>query len=248
MLGTATVMIGAQDALFDLNATDHSIGLVKNFTITSQPTYTNLTQGVKNQNVASVMTGNTVSATMEAYEYTSKNISYALGLEGSTLAPITTETTTSAVIAGTDVAPEDEVTVTSATGITAGSYIMIQVGNDDQVTIRKVSSVASNVLTVSPGIKQNIAVGARVSKVNVVDIGSLADQPYLSAKVVGTIANGKEITLLLPKIRVTAGFSLAFTSSDFGNMPIEFTLYNLVSTDPNYSEFQNAQAKLFSRA
>ena len=31
MLGAATVMIGAMADLYDLNPTDHSIGLVKNF-------------------------------------------------------------------------------------------------------------------------------------------------------------------------------------------------------------------------
>ena len=67
MLGTATVMLGAQADLFDLNPTEHSIGLVKNFNLQVDQTYTELTQGVQNQIVFSVRTGNKVMNTMEAY-------------------------------------------------------------------------------------------------------------------------------------------------------------------------------------
>ena len=64
MLGDATVMIGAMADLLTLNTVEHSIGLVKEFMVKSEPGYTELTQGVKNTVVASVMTSNKVSATM----------------------------------------------------------------------------------------------------------------------------------------------------------------------------------------
>jgi len=241
MLGTATVMIGAQSDLFTLAHDTHSIGLVKNFTMTSEPGYTELTEGVKNQIVYSVMTSNVVKAQMEVYEHTSKNISYALGLNGSALAAQTTATTLSAAYsAGTSI------TVTSAAGLTVGDYIQIQAGTDDKTFFRKITAIAANALTLNAAIPVAIANGSAVRKVNAIDIGSKKEQPFLSAKIVGSLADGTEIAIMIPKLRITNGFTLGFVTDNYGNLPFEFTVFDLVSTDPNYSEFRGVQAKLFT--
>lgn len=242
MLGSATVMLGAPEDLFDLNPDDHSIGLVKNFRVTGEPSYTDLTQGVKNSIVYSVMTGNTIRAAMEAYEYTSKNIAYSMGLEGSTLAPITTSTETTKA----ETAAATSVTVTAATGITAGDTIMIQDGEADNVWLRVVTSVATNVVSFDEPLPKPIAIGAKVQKMNVVEIGSKDEQPFLAAKVVGTLADGSEIAMLFPKVRITNGFSLGFVTENFDNMPYEFTFYDVVNTDPHYASFKGSQGKLFT--
>lgn len=242
MLGTATVMIGAQADLFDLNPADHSVGLVKNFRITGEPSYTDLTQGVKNTIVYSVMTANVIRAAMEVYEYTGANLSYALGLEGSAVTPQTVETTLSAPASASDTS----VTVTSETGFAVDDYVMIQDGADDKVIVRKLSATAAGTLSFTDDLPKPIPAGATVKKANVISIGSKVDQPFLSAKVVGTIADGTEVAILCPKIRITNGFSLGFTTEGFDNMPYEFSFYDLVSTDPNYAEFAGEQAKLFT--
>ena len=241
MLGTATVMIGAQSDLFSLAPDTHSIGLVKNFTMTSEPGYTDLTQGVKNQIVYSVMTSNTVRTQMEVYEYTSKNISYALGLNGNALSAQTTATTLSAAYAtGTSI------TVTSAAGLTVGDSIQVQEGSDDKTFFRRITAIASNVLTLNAALPVGVANGSAVRKVNAIDIGSKLEQPFLSAKIVGSLADGTEIGILIPKIRITNGFTMGFVTDNYGNLPFEFTVYDLVSTDPNFSEFSGAQARLFT--
>jgi hypothetical protein len=242
MLGSATVMIGPQADLFTLAPSTHSVGLVKNFTVSNEPQYTDLTQGVKNTIVYSVMTGNTVRAQMEVFEYTSKNIAYALGLNGSSLAAISAVTALSAAVT----AAATSITVTSATGLTVGTWISIQEGTDDKIFYRKITAVASNTLTLNAALPVAIANGATVQKVNVIDVGSKEDQPYLSAKIVGSLADGTEVGLLIPKIRITAGFTLGFTTDNFGNLPLEFTCYDLTSDDPNYADFGGAQAKLFT--
>lgn len=242
MLGTATVMIGAQSELFTLAPDTHSIGLVKNFTMTAEPGYTDLTQGVKNQIVYSVMTSNTVRAQMEVYEYTSKNISYALGLNGGALSAATTATTMSAGAA----ANAASITVTSAAGLAVGDYIQIQEGTDDKTFFRKINAIATNTVTLNANLPVAIASGSAVRKVNAVDIGSKTDQPFLSAKIVGSLADGTEIGILIPKVRITNGFTLGFVTDNYGNLPFEFTVYDLVSTDPNYSEFNGVQARLFT--
>jgi hypothetical protein len=215
---------------------------VKNFTISNEPQYTDLTQGVKNQIVYSVMTSNRVSAQMEVYEYSAKNIAYALGLNGSTLAPIAASTTMSAA----SLAAATTITVTSATGLTVGSWISIQEGTEDKVFFRRIVTVATNTLTLNAPLPVALLSGCVVQRVNTVDVGSQLDQPYLSAKIVGTIADGTEIGILIPKIRITAGFTMGFTTDNFGNLPFEFTCYDLTASDPNYADFTNRQAVLFT--
>lgn len=245
MLGTATVMIGPQADLLDLNPEDHSIGLVKNFTIMMEPGYTELTQGVKNSIVFSVMTSNPVKANMEVYEYTAKNIAYATGLDGSALVAQSVATTTSAAA----LANATSIVVVSTTGLTVGSYIQIQEGNTDKVNFRKIASVdtATKTLTLSSPLKAPLASGAYVTKVNTIDIGSKEDQPFLAAKIIGTLANGDEVGILIPKLRVTNGFNMGFVTDNFGNMPFEFTLYDLIADDPNYAEFAGKQAIYFTK-
>lgn len=243
MLGAATVMIGTPDQLFDLNPDDHSVGLVKNFRITSEPSYTELTQGVKNQIVYSVMTGNTVRASMEAYEYTGRNIAYSLGLEGAGIVPqtVTTDLTAPASAADTSLTVSDE------TGFQVGDYVMIQDGSEDQVYVRKLTAVAVGTLDFAQGLPVALPAGATVTRSNAIGIGSKDEQPFLAAKIVGTLADGSENVILCPKIRITNGFSLGFTTEGFDNLPYEFSFYDLIATDPFYSEFKGEQAKLLTK-
>jgi hypothetical protein len=245
MLGSATVMLGAQADLFTLNPANHAVGLVKNFTISNEPQYSELTQGVKNQIVYSVMTSNRVTAQMEVYEYTSKNIAYALGLNGSALTSISASTTI-----GTAYTSGTSLLVTSATGLLVGDWIMIQSGSDDLVFYRRITAISTNTLTLNAAIPIAIPItptnNTFVQKVNPIDVGSQTDQPFLSAKIVGSLADGTEIGILIPKIRITAGFTLGFTTDNFGNLPLEFTCYDLTASDPNYADFTNKQAILFT--
>lgn len=244
MLSTATVMLGAPADLFDLNPADNSIGLVKNFSITSQPTYTELTQGVKGDTVFSVMTANPTSATMEVYEYTASNVAYALGLDGSALTPQSVSTTVGTLVPASPA--QDTLSVVLATGITAGKTILIEVNADDDLLIRKVVSVSSNTLTLDENLPA-IAVGAKVYLVNTIDVGSKTDQPFLAAKIAGSTANGVKMVVMIPKLRITKGFNLEFVQDKYGNMPFEFTLYDLVATDSNYTYFGGAKARIYRK-
>lgn len=251
LLQTATLMIGAQSDLFNLNESAHSVGLVKNIQISTEPSYTELTQGVKNNIVDSVMTKNVSRATMEVYEYTAKNLMYALGLDGSSL------TTT-----GTDYAPTADVapaatTLTVATDVTttfaAGDWVEIAQGNNSHIV--KLSAAAysapNTTLTftgyaVPTGLTFTAAT-TKVRKVVQIAVGSTVDQPYLSAKMVfGLLSDGKPISVLFPKIRITKGFNLSSQTDNYSNMPFEFTPYQQTAADPNYSKFPNvANAYVF---
>lgn len=244
MLTTATVMIGPVANLHDLNPVDHSIGLVKNFQCSSEPAYTELTQGVKGTIVFSVLTSNPVRASMEVFEYTAKNLNFALGLDGTNVNALSTVTTTTGAISASPVT--SVLPVTSATGIIAGKTLLIDKNNDDDFVIRKVVSVASLNVTVDQPLPA-MASGVSVYVVNVIDVGSKTEQPFLAAKVAGKLANGKHVVILFPKIRITKGFNMQFTSDNYGNMPFEFAIYDLVSTDSAFAYFGGASAKIFTR-
>lgn len=246
MLGTATVMVGPQSDLFDLNPDEHSIGLVKNFSISSDPQYTELKQGVKSTTVASVLTENSVSASMEVFEYTARNITYALGLDGSQNTRVTTKTSVDGAQDGSS-SPITDLTVVDTSQFAAGDFIMVSINDDDHAYIRKVTSVTSPDLTLDQSIKVNIPNGAEVFKINKVGIGSKQDQPFFASKVVGKLANNDPVTVLIPKIRVVNGFNLNFSSEDFSNLPMEFTIFDLTGSDPHESFFGGDSARIFSR-
>lgn len=248
-------MIGPQADLFSLNPAEHSIGLVKNFQITSEPNYLELTQGVKNNIVYSVMTSNPVKATMEVYEYTSKNLSYGLGLDGSSLQAKTAATLKTAITGDGII---DDVVINAATDnsaqFPAGSYITLQKGGTDVVHVSRVVSAtyaagtSDTTIVIEHPIPtgMNFGAGDKVTSNNVVDVGSKAEQPYLSAKIIGILPDGnKPFAILMPKLRISRGFTLAFQTDNFGNLPFEFTPYELVATDPFYGDFDGV-AKLVS--
>ncbi|MGO4302257.1 hypothetical protein [Cupriavidus sp. RAF12] len=238
MLGTATVMVGPQADLFSLNPDEHSIGLVKNFTLTSEPGFTDLTQGVKNTVVYSVMTANKVRANMEAYEYTAKNLAYAAALDGSTITPADVATTLQTEVVANPVG-SDTLELASVTGLVVNDWLHVQEGSDDRVTMGRISAIDSTAksVTLAQSFKHAIPAGAKVTKVNAIGVGSKKDQPYLAAKVVGKLADGSVVSLLIPKLRVTNGFAVAFKTDSFGNLPLQFDVQDLTASEPFYAEF-----------
>ena len=249
MLGTATVMLGDREDLFDFTPANHSIGLVKNFNLTVDQSYTDLGQGLTNQTVFSVKTGSKIMATMEAYEYTGKNLTYALGMEGFSAG---VAITASSSIIGTPSPTATGFTMSGAlAGLIVGDYIKIQTGHNDQVLVRKVATITGAALTFVDPLPAIPAEGATVSKMNVIPLGSstACEDTFVAAKIVGTLADCSEVVLLLPKVKITKGFALAFNSGDFQNLPLELTVYDLLADDDHYAafaEFGNASAMLLT--
>lgn len=244
MLGTATVMIGAQADLMNLNPAEHSLGLVKNFSLNGEPQFTDLRQGVKNTIVFSTMTENTVRASCEVYEYTASNLAYGLQLNGGDYAAQTASGALASLVNGASSAT-DQVPLGAGEGanFSADDYIMIDAGDDNIVT-RKISSISTDTLTVDSTIGVDLAAGSTVRKVNLLAVGSKKDAGYFSAKIVGRAANGEPLVILLPKVRITGGFTLQFAQDDYGNLPFEMATYDLVPADPHFADFGDKQAAL----
>jgi hypothetical protein len=73
-----------------------------------------------------------------------------------------------------------------------------------------------------------------------VDVGSPAEQPFFAAKVLAVMPEAnKPVALMFPKIRITRGFSMSFTTENFANLPYQFTPFDLLPQDPFYSTFRD---------
>jgi hypothetical protein len=75
-----------------------------------------------------------------------------------------------------------------------------------------------------------------VEKVVSVSMGSASDNVYLAAVISGSNANGEIITLHFPKVKLTSGFELSFTETDYKPLPVQFDAYPMVSTDTLYAD------------
>lgn len=243
MLGTATLSLGPVANLMALGVAE-SVGLVKNIRATSTPAQAELTQGVRNSLVYSVMTGNPLSLAGEVYEYSLRNLVYSASLDGSVLTPFTAGATTvgTAITAPVDPAllGATALTLASATNFAAGDSIAVQVGAKDQVFVRKITALASANATLDYGFPVAIPAGSPVTKVQSTTLGAHDEPPYLSGKLVGELANGKPVTILIPKLKIVSGLNLAFQTDNFQNMPWEIRVYDLLPSDPFYADFATA--------
>ena len=249
-IGTATVMIGPMDKVFDLTPEEHSIGLVKNFTVTSQKTYTELTAGTQSVVVDAQVTGNEITTSMEVYEYTASNLAYGLGLDGSEYVTgekfkLGAEVTGGVSATTITIAATEDISSSFA----AGQLVEIQNSTDnryDAVLVREVASATYSEGTLTVTLTEAIPTGwtfkegDMVYTINFIPVASGEAQPFLGAKVVGILPNGNEpVTIIFPKIRITNGFSVGFQADTYSNLPFEFKPYALTTDDPLYATYKN---------
>lgn len=249
MLSQATVMIGAMADLMKLNPNDHSLGVVKNFTLNQDKQSQELTAGRTNQPIFSMVTQNEVRASCEAYEYTAKNMSYGLGLDGYQIQEISGDVATLSVSGVNNNDKTHTLTLTQAASPQAlanGTMVSIRNPSTHNITLAKVtdvsSLVASNTITVEADVGTDVfPSGSVVNVVYVLSLGSTGEEEYYSAKIQGQLADGTWITLLMPKVKMTSSFSAAFSTDNFGNLPFEWKGYKPMASDPFYDLFMTAK-------
>jgi|26BtaG_2_1085354.scaffolds.fasta_scaffold00023_85 hypothetical protein len=256
MLGTATVMIGNPEDLYKLNPEQHSVGLVKNFTIEATKERSDLTQGRTNDVVFTLTTGATTRGTFEMYEYTEKNLAYALGLDGGELVSPEGDAhvvKTSASFSAGSVT----LALNDGTGqdIEVGSWVSVRDPISENIVLGTVKTTSgltdgtAATATIEVEVPDStmaweVPAGAYVSLVTVLDVGSTDVDRDFAAKVQGQLANGKWITLLIPKMRVSSGLTMAFGTDNFGNTPFEFTPLKVTPSDTYYAPFKGTSGKL----
>lgn len=239
-VGTATLMLGPLADLMNLNATAHSVGLAKNIVVTAESSFLDLTQGVRNRLVYQVMNGQTTRVTAEIYELGAKNLTYGLGLDGSSLTVADVSTTLAANIA----ANSNLAQVANATGFAVNDWMIIQPdANSDDIQLRKAANIATNNITLSAPVPVLVPSGAIVKKVNAINVAGQETPSFLSMKLAGSLADGSPIVLLFPKVKITRGFTVGFQTDNYGNLPFEISAFDQVPTDPFYSTIK-AQALL----
>lgn len=244
LLSTATLMIGPQSKVMELVPALHSVGLVKNVQMTTEPNFVTLTQGVQGVEVAAVNISNPARVSAEVYEYTGRNLAYGVGLDASGAAfdPIVGTIALGAAIAS------GGATVTLAAGGGAsfqpGDFVVLQdTVNQDRIHVGKVLSKATDVLTLATGYVMPstttfaIATTA-VYKVQNINAGTPPQSNVFGAKLVGVLPNdGAPITIIFPKVRITKGLSFSFQNESFSNMPFELQPMALLPTDAYYADF-----------
>lgn len=239
LLSTATVMIGPAANIQDLQPETHSIGLVQNFRVTAEPEYADLGQGVKNDVVQSVTINENITVSMEAYEFTGRNLQYAAGLDGGELKTVGNVYTTSGAPSGNSV---DLSGSPSAGDFPDDSWVTIQDGTTDKVHVGQVSSFATNTITLTSSTEipggVTFSANSRVARVTKVAPNRSVFQPYFAAKVVGHLPkDARPVVLYFPKIKVTRGFDIGMSREQHSNLPFEFRPHSQIPGDPTYADW-----------
>ncbi len=248
-IGVATLMVGPMDKILELNPEEHSLGLVKNVTMTSETSEVELKYGIRGTTVDSQVTGVDTTISTEVYEYTASNLAYAAQLDGNEFATGGTYALSAAVTGGSSATT---VSIVADSDITSkfpkGTKIMLQASSTeefDKVYLAVVESAtfATNKVTITLSeaipLGWNFSAGDKVQTVNVIPVGSDKPQPYLGVKIVGMLPNGNEpVTIIIPKAKITSGMTLGFTTDDYSNMPFEIKPYALTKSDAMFDYFR----------
>lgn len=246
MLGTAEVMIGPRDKLYELTPEENSVGLVKNFVAEATKEQVELGQGVQNTLVHIRNTGSTARASCEMYEFTSRNLAYALSLDGSSFVDVPGDVktlTAESTVAG---ALHTLTTDTPATpqAIAIGDTVMLREPGSQNINMGTVTAIAPNLIVRCDTGTRKFPVGTVVSRCDVLAVGSNSESEEYAAKVTGQLADGTWISIFYPRIRITSGLTMAFQTDNYGNMPLEWRPMQLVSTDKYYDDFKGRLASL----
>lgn len=240
VLNEATLMIGALGQAQDLTEDEHSVGLFKNLAVAQEKTYQSLSQGVRQDVVDQQLTGDNWTISGNGYEYNPRTIMYALGQNGYSADPLA-ERVKLRVTAPAAIG-EEEVTVDSATGITAGDWVILSstVGGTDGLAYQ-VKNVTTNKITLDRKLVAPVAIGDKLVKSTLIltnDDESCSGVTYHSAKIVSADVHCNPIVILIPKIQITSGLNLNFGVSDYSNMAFQGTPMASTRRDASYNLYR----------
>lgn len=268
VIGNATVMIApySEDA-FALNPDDHSVGMVKSVTMEQQADQIMLKNGIQQLTVDTQKSNVNMTTTFEGYEFDAKNLTYALGIAGSTVTRLRGSLTAAAAVDDTTLTvASDPIGGDATTGIDdigdipSGATLIIQ--NPDQpdevyvvaTTAATVDAVPNYTVTTEP-LPAAVGLGWTVWVVNEIEAGSFEQDDFFCAKIVGTLsANNEPIVIVIPKLKITRGFNLSFSETDYSNLPFELSPIVMtkaeeaakVTSNPRYAGFARMLAKAYA--
>lgn len=242
MLSSATLMLnrfGDSVSVFDLNPTDHSVGLAKEITVAVDSSNLDLTAGVAQALVDSKKTNVQTAISATVQEFTAANFLRAQGFGSGEVVAKRGKLTAQVTAAGVSLSVADspipgEATSslgTAAGAVAAGASIIIQHATIPELVFVAKASAASTYSTsvhtipianTAIPIGMTFPIDSLVWIVSEVAVGSVDQGDLFSVKIVGTLANfNRPVVYVAPKVQITKGFNLSFTETEYGSMPWE---------------------------
>ena len=264
VIGNATVMLAPYtEDVFALTPDDHSVGMVKAVTMTQSSDQIMLKNGVAQLTVDTVRSNVAMATSFEGYEFSARNIMYALGLDGTVVQRLRGRLTAAVAAAGTALSVESypvpgeaESLIDDVSDLPVGGTLLLQRASEpDFVYPAKISATTTGsgpydvtIGALPTGI--SFEIGDTVWVVNEIEAGSFDQDDFFCAKIVGKLsANDEPIMVVIPKMKITNGFNLSFSETDYSNLPFEIEPIVMtkseVSSRPTLTGFENMLAKAY---
>jgi len=248
LIGNATVMVAPQSTdVFSLNPDQHSVGMVKNVTVGVESDTIELRNGILQALVDSQKSNVRMTTTFEGYEFSAQNLYRSLGYAQNAVVQRRRGRLTANVAAGSTTISIESLPVPgdANSGITAignipsGATVLIQKANQPDYVFPVRTTAATSgtgpytatITAVPTGM--SFSTGDIVWVVNELDIGSTITQgDFFCMKIAGTLsAYNVPLVVVFPKIKITKGFNLSFSETDYSNLPFEVTPYFLAQSE-----------------
>lgn len=256
LLGNATLMIApfGGTSPYLLTPADHSIGMVKNVSLSEESDSIELRHGIQQHLIDSRKSNVRSTISAEVYEFSAQNMYYGLSMNKTAVPTRRGKLKTAIAGATATISIEtNPLPGAPATGITLpadipiGSTLLLQRknGEEDYVYPVKVTATTTEVtgtftVTVAIPVGVSFAAGDNVWVVNEISGGGFDEQDYFSLKIAGVLSNNsRPVAIIVPKVRIRRGFNLSFDEASYGNMPFEFDPYflNLSEATGNLADF-----------
>lgn len=252
MLSSATLMIAPAftTPVFDLTPDLHSVGMVREMGVTVDSSLLELKNGIAQAVVESRRIDVSAMIAGTVYEMTSRNLLIASALNPTASVVmkrgvLTTAANAAAValVYNSDPIPGQTTSAITAVGdVPSGSTVLLQRPGDETAYVFPTVSTGATTGTgpyTTPiagtsaiPVGMSFPIGTRVWVLTPIAIADANADEIYGVKIVGTLSNNdRPVTAVFPKVRVSKGFNLSFTESDYGGMPWEFKPLNLASSE-----------------
>lgn len=252
MLSSAELMLAkfGTTPVFDLNPTDHSVGLAQEIAVTLDSSNVDLTAGVAQAIVDTKRTGVQAAISGSVREYSAENLLRAQGLANAAVQPrrgkLTADVASGAVsisITSDPIPGEAASAITAGAGsIPAGATLVIQSASGTELVFPTRASAASTEVTGTHTVAiaapyaiptgMSFKAGDSVWILTEMAIGDIGQTDLFSVKIVGTLSNfNRPVVAVFPKVSITKGFNLSFTETEYGAMPWEMRPMLLTSSE-----------------